>query len=988
MADPAPQVVSRPPRTPAGTPAGNPAGAPADTPTVTAVPAADDDACLAASAATAPNGSGPESVGPYRILGELGRGGMGLVYLAQRDDPDLPQKVALKVSAGRLGERSLERFRHERRVLARLSHPNIARLLDGGTSADGTLFLAMELVVGETLLASCDRRRLQVRERVRLFLDVCRAVDFAHRSLIVHRDVKPSNILVSENGEVKLLDFGVAKLLDDDTEGLTREGRPVLTLEYAAPEQIAGQPPTTGFDIFALGVVLFELVAGRRPWPGGADRWRRPETAALRLRQITRDEEAGVGAAGDRGVATGQWTRELDPDLEAIVDCALSIDPLRRYASAGKMAEDLERWMDGRPIEARTPSALYRTRKFAARHRWSLAAAGAVVLAIGVGSAVAGTQWLRARREAARASAVSNFLVDLLAGADPEKTGGADVRVRDVLAEARARLGDGTAGELAGQPDTRALLHTTLGNVEHALGDYAAARADFDAALALDQTLATPDARRRTNASRAALVQLDLAADDLVSARRRAEGVLRDAEATGQAPSIVDALQGLGQVEARADQPEEAESLFRRALGLAVASGDRELTRHARVALAAVLKESASRGRSVERFREGEELLRAALLELEGPEGATARRSSREASDIRFALGIHLREAARGAEATGELRRATTDREVLLGVGHPDTIAARQALAVTLAELGEVEEALRLFAASIEPQIRLFGPDHSKVALLLNNQGIALHQLGRFREATIDYRRVVDIWVRAYGPQHRWSLTAASNLGALLSETGEWAEAEAVLRRTLAAQEAATGPDSVDLRGVLHSLGLVERWQGRPAEALALHRRARAISEASLGAENSSTLWARLLVAMALRDLGRDVEAERELADVQRLRDKLQERTRAALDVTRAELLLQRPGSDGGVLEEAERLLRQALETRHRLGSSTRLVVEAQLRWAEALRRRGKAREAAREETSALQRFDADPELGPRHPYRAYLLATQPTARVQDRAKR
>jgi serine/threonine protein kinase len=323
----------------------------------------------------------PERVGPFRILRELGHGGMGVVYLAEREDAQLRQRVALKLvrHAGG-GEAVVRRFMEERRILALLEHPGIARLIDGGLAADGRPYFAMELVEGEPIDAWCDARRLTVEDRLTRFAAVCDAVRYAHEHFVIHRDLKPSNILVRDDGQLKLLDFGIAKLLDplrgEDDRLETRTGVLALTPEYAAPEQVRGGAATTATDTYALGVLLYELLTGRRPYevrgrtPGEIERIV-GEVEPLRPSATLgapgkADEDAA--RAGARGTTPDRLERRLRGDLDLIVMKALRKDPERRYPSAAALRDDLERWRTGLPVLARPDSAAYRVRKFVRRN--------------------------------------------------------------------------------------------------------------------------------------------------------------------------------------------------------------------------------------------------------------------------------------------------------------------------------------------------------------------------------------------------------------------------------------------------------------------------------------------------------------------------------------------------------------------------------------------------------------------------------------------
>ena len=440
-------------------------------------------------------------VGPWRVTARLGRGGMGAVYRAARADATFEQEVALKVVRPGLEADFRARFVRERAVLAGLDHAGIARLIDGGVAADGTPYLTTELVAGEPITAWADRRGLGVEARLRLFLQACDAVAYAHRSLVVHRDLKPAHVLVADEpggGRVKLLDFGVAKLLEADAVDLTRTGPGPMTPAYAAPEQLLGRPVTTATDVYALGVVLYELLSGRRPYDLGG----------LTAAQVERAVCETVPPRPSEAARDGRATARLRGDLDAVVRKALAKEPERRYPSAEALADDLRRHLDGLPVRARPAMAGYRVGRFVRRHRAAVAAATALVVLVtaltGLHTLRLGAERDRARAAAAeaaaqaeRAEAVAGFLEQILRAPnsrwynDAEATG-PGTPIRAVLDEAARRVG----ADFATRPGLRADLHHVLGDTYLALGLYPEARAHHRATLALRESLyAAPDPR-------------------------------------------------------------------------------------------------------------------------------------------------------------------------------------------------------------------------------------------------------------------------------------------------------------------------------------------------------------------------------------------------------------------------------------------------------------------------------------------------------------
>jgi tetratricopeptide (TPR) repeat protein len=413
-----------------------------------------------------------EAFGPYRLQHVLGEGGMGTVWLAERADGAFERAVALKLPRAEWTDRGLaQRFARERAVLASLNHPNIAQMFDAGWSASGRPYLALEYIEGVPITEWCDGRRLGVAARLELFVDVIRAVAYAHSRLVVHRDLKPSNVLVTEAGEVKLLDFGIAKLLADDGSAaaeteLTRIGGRALTLQYAAPEQILGQPVTTAADVYALGVLLFELLSGERPY--------RLSHEDLQRRGALEDAVLHADAPAPSSVATDPTARRsLRGDPDAIVLRALHKSPERRYETAAAFADDIERHLAKLPVRARRAGLLYRISRYVARHRLAVGAISAVIVALTAGLSAALWQARVARDEAARATLIKDFVLSIIQQADPvasRQTREADVAL---LVTAQGRVDQ----ELAQQPELALQMRRAIGAAYRNRGDFQRARA-------------------------------------------------------------------------------------------------------------------------------------------------------------------------------------------------------------------------------------------------------------------------------------------------------------------------------------------------------------------------------------------------------------------------------------------------------------------------------------------------------------------------------
>jgi serine/threonine-protein kinase len=427
-------------------------------------------------------------IGPYRLVRELGKGGMGTVWLAERSDGSFQRKVALKLPRSEWVDRGLaQRFARERAVLATLDHPHIAQMLDAGQTPSGRPYLALEYVEGVPIDAWCEEQKLGVVATLRLFVEVIRAVAHAHARLVVHRDLKPSNVLVTADGRSKLLDFGIAKLLTADTASaeeteLTRLAGRALTPSYAAPEQILGQPVSTATDIYALGVMLYELLTGARPY--GFGRTEPVSRAALEDRIVTADVRAPSDAAADPSTK-----RVLRGDLDAIVLKTLKKKPAQRYETAAAFGDDIDRYLNHLPVRAQRDSRAYRWRRFIVRNRVLVAATAAVVAALAVGLSIALWQARAAREEAAHSNTIKDFVLSIIQQADPmasQQTRAADLAL---LSAAEQRV----AKELADRPQLQIQIRLAIATAYRNRGDWELARAVLRTAVSEAKEKVTAD---------------------------------------------------------------------------------------------------------------------------------------------------------------------------------------------------------------------------------------------------------------------------------------------------------------------------------------------------------------------------------------------------------------------------------------------------------------------------------------------------------------
>ena len=708
----------------------------------------------------------------YRLLGILGRGGMGVVYLAERADDQFEKQVALKLLPRGLETPDKERrFRLERQILARLEHPGIARLLDGGVTDEGYPYLVMERVEGEPIDRWCERRKLGVRGRLELFLSVCDAVQYAHSNLVVHRDLKPANILVTGAGEIKLLDFGIGKVLSDDEDdgGAPATRDQALTPDYASPEQLANRPVSAASDVYSLGVVAYRLLTGVTPArlgrsdPGGG-------RAPTHQRVPPPSEVAATGSA-----ALTRWRRRATgrSDLDLIVLRALAAEPAARYPSVSALADDLRHFLEGRPVTARRATRWYRWRRFVARHRLatSVTASAAAVLVAGAMAVtwqarVAARERDRARVEAARAQRVAEFVGGLFNAANPTSEGAGQTSLHDLLDQGEVQL----RSQLRSDPAVRGKLLEVLSNAHVALGDYSQATA---------------------------------LAEESVADLRRAEPA--DWEA------LAAALTSLAWARIAAGDLEQVELVLAEAQGLYDATGVRASRGMALLA----------RQRGVLRAQRGDD--RGAATE-----HATALRMWHE-------LGAEVEEAteltylAGRIESLGQPERALElKREALAtlrrsyGDTHPAVLNTRNNIAYSLHSRGDYRQAEVIYREVLQAVESLLGPDHPDVADPLNNLGKVLMDEGRFSEAAPYVRRAAAIRRRTLEPNQSRRIVAEMNLASLELALGATGEAVALYRSGLERFEHLAGLASLPAARCRSLLGIALHRAGEPSRALPL----------------------------------------------------------------------------------------------------------------------------------------------------------------------
>ncbi len=750
-------------------------------------------------------------VGPYRILREIGRGGMGTVYLAERVDGEFEQRVALKlIRPGFDTEHFLRRFRAERQILARLQHPHIARLLDGGVADDGQPYFALEYVEGEPIDRFCEAHALTVDERLALFLDACRAVMYAHASLVVHRDLKPAHVLVTADRQVRLLDFGIARVISDEepeSPGLTQAGMRALTPEYASPEQVRGEPVGTATDVYSLGVILYELLTGTRPYefgsrsPADVERVvceRQPDKPSTRVAAAAPASLDGFARLTGR---RGPGVRRLRGDLDVICLKALQKDPARRYASVEAFAEDIHRNLTGLPVLARPDSVAYRLGKFVSRHRVGVAAAAVAIVAFagfgGYHTTRLERERDRAQLEAARAAQVATFVRGLFEVSDPSESKGRTVTARELLDEGATRL----ERELEGQPEIRASMVRLIGDVYRSLGSYDEARPLLTRALDEHRQLFGTD-HEEVAESAAALSTLLQDLGELAAAEPLAREALAIRRRIHRSPheKISESLEQLAFLRETRGDVEEAAQLGREAVAMTRALFPADDPR-----VVDAVADFAGFLRRQQRLEEAEPLLREALA---------AQRARLGDLDLTVAsternLASLLRDRGANEEADALLRQVIATRRQILGPDHPEVAIALNSHSLLLDRMGDIEGAV----ASAREFLRIMEGAHADrphpdLAAGYNNFAGLLRSSGRTDEAVEMYKRAIAAVDAVLAPGHPNRAFARLGLAVTHMGQGEFTAAEPLLREALAIRRDGLAPGHRHIGDTLIELGI------------------------------------------------------------------------------------------------------------------------------------------------------------------------------------
>lgn len=723
-----------------------------------------------------------KTIGRWNLTELIGRGGMGSVYKARRtDESGIRQTGALKIIHKSLITPShIERFKLEQQILSGLQHPNIAGFIDSGITNDGIPYMVMEYVEGESILSYCDRKKIPMKQRLELFKTICRTIQFAHKSLIVHRDLKPDNILVTDDGHIKILDFGIAKLLDPNlyevTGVQTQTGMRLLSLEYASPEQISGKPVTTSADIYSLGILLYKLLTGLHPYDTKNLNYREVEKMVLgqiaplassrfqNARQEQKDE-----IAENRQIAYKGLVKKLQGDLDAIISKTLRKEPERRYDSVESLIIDIDRHKSGLPIYARSDTLGYRTKKFIQRHRTGVTVAASMALLI---AAIVLLYTIRvtternraeqaaeqARLEAEKAEAVKNFLIDVFEVSDPNLSLGESITAQELLDQGSERIDE----ELSGQPEIQAEMLGVMGEVYQQLGLFDKAGELLEESLSKYRTLQELDPVVLAGAlNRLALLQYNQGDFEASIGLLENALALRESHPETDPEELSEAQNNLATLYMENGQYEPADSLLRLAIE----------TRRS----------------------------------FEHPAGLAE--SLNTLAILQYDQG-NLDEAETLYEEVLALEQSYLEPD------HPSLAETTHNLAQLYWTRGKLDVAERLFREVIEIDKRVFGEDHTTVALDLNSLALVLMDKGDFDEAETAYREAIAIQEVKLGEEHPDLTATYYNLGSMYSFTGQYKLAEPILRRALEIDKKLfdenhpnVGIDMTSLGGVLIALG-------------------------------------------------------------------------------------------------------------------------------------------------------------------------------------
>ncbi len=742
-------------------------------------------------------------IGNYKIINQIAEGGMGSVFLAERADGQFEQKVALKIiKPGMNSNEIIKRFQFERQILARLQHPNIARLLDGGLTDENLPYFTMEYVEGDPIDQYCDKNNLSINERLKLFSEVCNAIQYAHQNLVIHRDLKPNNIIIKKDGTVKLLDFGIAKVFTEDDSfaqsELTRTGLYVMTPEYASPEQIKGEAITTSTDIYSLGLILYQLITGEKAYkiktqsPLELEKiicYTEPvkPSSIIKLLQ-TKNEIKAEKISRAHKTNLDKLIKTLSGDLDNICLMALRKEPERRYSSAEQFQQDIENYLEGRPVSARQNTIYYRTNKFIIRHKIAVISAFAIFL---IAASLTTFYFIqlkkerdKAQLEAQKAEEVSNFLKNIFKLSDPYEARGKTITARELLDKGAQKINQ----ELSDQPDVKASMLSLIGSVYQNLGLFDKSDTLLKEALAI---------RMKLN-----------------------KNGMKEAKS----------LRDLGELYTYKGEYSKADSLLTNALNIYNINSEKEDNSYAWILgdLAWVYKSKGNYNKSELYYKKAIKLLN--------------RNKNNNNEDLlimmnNFALELH--EEGKYDEAEKMFKETLgLQKEIYGDKPHPEISTTTYNLAELLRDRGKYAEAEKMFKTSLAMDTKLSGPENPDVAYSLQGLASVYKIKGNFDEAQKLFLQVLNMRKKFLGDNHPDVAYAISNLGLLFYSEQKYDSSKKYYEKALILHKKLNGPNHPSVAICLNKLGFINYKKGNCKKAENQIRQSMQIQEKSIGKKN------------------------------------------------------------------------------------------------------------------------------------------------------
>ena len=813
-----------------------------------------------------------KTFGNYRAINQIGSGGMGSVYLAERADGVFEQKVALKiVKPGMNSHEIITRFEEERQILARLQHPNIARLLDGGISELGLPYFTMEYVEGKPITEYCDENNLTIEQRLELFKKVCEAVLYAHQNLVIHRDIKPSNILVREDGTVKLLDFGIAKVFEEDADHkfVTRTGMRVMTPEYASPEQVRGEPVSTATDIYSLGLILYQLLTGCPPYEVNS-------TSALEMERIicltepqkpsamitkifssaldSRQKTSPDFISQKRKTTIPKLKKRVSGDLDNMCLMAIRKEPERRYSSIAQFITDIDNHLNELPVSARKSTAGYITRKFIQRHKVGVVVAAIAVMLIALVTIFYTIQLAeerdKARLEAEKSKKVSEFLAGIFQVSDPEQSKGESITARELLDNGVKRI----ESELANQPEVLANMLGVTGNVYKSLGLYSNAQSLLQRAYVINDSL-FGDNSPETAKSLNDLANLNFAMGDYESAIEKFNKAIEKRKNIYGEESLeaAESMNDLAMVLREEGKYDQSKKLLTNSLSIRkkiLSSKSPEVAQS--INNLGLLKEDMGE------FEEAKKLLEEALEIKEKIYGKIHPSVTETIGNLAFLL----QQMGDYEEASKLFNESLEIDKNLFGDLHPVISTDLYNLASNTALMGDLNAAEKLYSEVLELDKKLLGEDHPYVALDINNLAGIFSDKGNYEKAEALYKQSLNLNKKIYGNEHPEVATSLSNLGVMYNRWGKLSQAEPLLKSALVMRINLLGENHPNVVTSLNIYAALLTSQKKYKKAVEQYRKSLSLRIVMLGEDHPQTANAFLGLGNALIEVGKYKEAE------------------------------------------------------------------------------------------------------------------------------